>query len=90
MLKTAKGTFPAYRGIVPFWRKGKYNPASRYFVWHVDGNTASVGNVHGLRNAHKASIMPKECVVNLRVFHAMKCRKAWRSLAGLEGKLWQE
>jgi hypothetical protein len=26
----------------------------------------------------------------LNVFHAMKCRKAWRDLAKLEDKLWQE
>jgi hypothetical protein len=26
----------------------------------------------------------------VNVFHAMKCRKAWRSLANLEEKLWQE
>jgi len=26
----------------------------------------------------------------VNVFHAMKCRKAWRNLANLEEKLWQE
>ena len=26
----------------------------------------------------------------VNVFHAMKCRKAWRDLANLEEKLWQE
>jgi hypothetical protein len=26
----------------------------------------------------------------VNVFHAMKCRKAWRNLAKLEAKLWQE
>ncbi|MDR0443511.1 MAG: hypothetical protein LBH44_08910 [Treponema sp.] len=26
----------------------------------------------------------------VNVFHAMKCRKAWRNLAKLEEKLWQE
>ncbi|MCL2381226.1 MAG: hypothetical protein FWC64_06490 [Treponema sp.] len=26
----------------------------------------------------------------VNVFHAMKCRKAWRNLASLEKKLWQE
>jgi len=26
---------------------------------------------------------------NVNVFHAMKCRKAWRNLAKLEDKLWQ-
>jgi len=26
----------------------------------------------------------------VNVFHAMKCRKAWRNLANLEGKLWQK
>jgi hypothetical protein len=26
----------------------------------------------------------------VNVFHAMKCRKAWRNLAGLEEKLWQK
>jgi len=26
----------------------------------------------------------------VNVFHAMKCRKAWRDLAKLEGKSWQE
>jgi hypothetical protein len=26
----------------------------------------------------------------VNVFHAMKCRKAWRNLAKLEVKLWQE
>jgi hypothetical protein len=26
----------------------------------------------------------------VNVFHAMKCRKAWRDLAKLETKLWQE
>ena len=27
---------------------------------------------------------------SVNVFHAMKCRKAWRNLAGLEDKVWQE
>jgi len=27
---------------------------------------------------------------SVNVFHAMKCRKAWRNLAKLEEKLWQE
>ena len=26
----------------------------------------------------------------VNVFHAMKCRKAWRNLANLEKKLWQK
>jgi hypothetical protein len=26
----------------------------------------------------------------VNVFHAMKCRKAWRNLANLEEKVWQE
>jgi hypothetical protein len=26
----------------------------------------------------------------VNVFHAMKCRKAWRNIAGLEEKLWQK
>ena len=26
----------------------------------------------------------------VNVFHVMKCRKAWRNLANLEEKLWQE
>jgi len=26
----------------------------------------------------------------VNVFHAMKCRKAWRNLANLEEKLWQK
>jgi hypothetical protein len=26
----------------------------------------------------------------VNVFHAMKCRKAWRSIANLEEKLWQK
>jgi hypothetical protein len=39
---------------------------------------------------------PLEIVYNeidehtVNVFHAMKCRKAWRDLAKLEAKLWQE
>ena len=28
--------------------------------------------------------------LTVNVFHAMKCRKAWRNLAKLEEKLWQE
>ena len=27
---------------------------------------------------------------SVNVFHAMKCRKAWRNLANLEEKLWQK
>jgi hypothetical protein len=26
----------------------------------------------------------------VNVFHAMKCRKAWRNIANLEEKLWQK
>ena len=28
--------------------------------------------------------------LSVNVFHAMKCRKAWRDLANLEKKLWQK
>jgi len=41
-------------------------------------------------------LIPLEILYNeidehtVNVFHAMKCRKAWRNLANLEEKLWQE
>ena len=59
-LKTAKGAFSVCGGDSPFRRKGKHHPASRYLVWHINGNTAGVGNIHSLRNAHKANITPKK------------------------------
>jgi hypothetical protein len=43
---------------------------------------------HGIAIYKNSVVYFDENTVN--VFHAMKCRKAWRDLAKLEKKLWQE
>jgi len=43
------------------------------------------------RNLNPIEILYNEIDENtVNVFHAMECRKAWRNLAKLEEKLWQE
>jgi len=38
------------------WRECKDCPACRHVAWHVDSKAATVGYVHGLRNAHGSNI----------------------------------